>query len=124
MAGQWHSFFHNGNPITLELACGRGEYTEALAAMYPQKNVIGLDLKGNRIYIGAKNCLEKEIRNAAFLRTKIEKITDYFASREISEIWLTFPDPQLRNSRSKKDSPILLFSGYTNSFLFRADLSI
>lgn len=102
MAGQWYSFFHNSNPVTLELACGRGEYTEALAEMHPQKNVIGLDLKGNRIYIGAKNCLEKEIKNAAFLRTKIEKITDYFADGEVSEIWLTFPDPQLRNSRSKK----------------------
>jgi len=102
MAGQWNSFFHNDNPLTLELACGKGEYTVALAKMYPDRNFIGVDLKGNRLYIGAKNCLRENIANAAFLRTHIDKITDYFQPGEVKEIWLTFPDPQLRRSRAKK----------------------
>ena len=102
MTGQWHVFFKNRNPITLELGCGRGEYTFALAGRYPEKNFIGVDLKGNRIYAGAKKCLEDNIANAGFLRTQIAKITDYFAPMEVGEIWITFPDPQLRNSKAKK----------------------
>jgi tRNA (guanine-N7-)-methyltransferase len=102
MAGQWSSFFHNDNPLTLELACGKGEYTVALAKMYPDRNFIGVDLKGNRLYAGAKKCLQENIVNAAFLRTHIDKITDYFQPGEVKEIWLTFPDPQLRRSRAKK----------------------
>jgi tRNA (guanine-N7-)-methyltransferase len=102
MAGQWHQFFKNNNPVTLELACGKGEYTVALATMYPQRNCIGVDLKGNRIYIGAKKCLENGVSNAAFLRTEIDRINNYFEIDEISEIWITFPDPQLRKSKAKK----------------------
>jgi tRNA (guanine-N7-)-methyltransferase len=102
MKGKWHVFFGNTNPITLELACGKGEYTAAMAKKYPDKNFIGIDLKGNRIWAGAKKCLEEGLKNAAFLRTQIEKITDYFDENEISEIWITFPDPQLRLSRAKK----------------------
>ncbi|MGN6437823.1 MAG: tRNA (guanosine(46)-N7)-methyltransferase TrmB [Agriterribacter sp.] len=102
MPGKWKEFFGNENDITLELACGKGEYTVGLARKYPQRNFIGVDLKGNRIWAGAKKCLDEKLGNAAFLRTQIERITDYFAAGEIKEIWITFPDPQLRLSRAKK----------------------
>lgn len=102
MQGQWRSYFKNDNPVVLELACGRGEYTVALAALYPDKNFIGVDVKGNRMYIGAKKALNEKLENAAFLRTQIEKIADYFEKGEIDEIWITFPDPQLRVSKAKK----------------------
>jgi tRNA (guanine-N7-)-methyltransferase len=102
MPGQWAAFFKNDHPITLELACGKGEYTVELAKMQPERNFIGVDVKGNRIYIGAKTCLEQGIRNTAFLRTQIDKLPDYFAHREVAEIWLTFPDPQLRKSRATR----------------------
>jgi len=100
--GNWHSYFNNKNPIVLELACGRGEYTVGLATLFPQTNFIGVDVKGNRIYIGAKKCLEQHLANAAFLRTQIILLTNYFAAGEVSEIWITFPDPQLRTSKAKK----------------------
>jgi len=102
MQGQWHVFFKNNDPLVLELACGRGEYTVGLARLFPGKNFIGVDVKGNRMYIGAKTCLQENITNAGFLRTQIEKLTDYFLPGEVNEIWLTFPDPQLRTSRAKK----------------------
>jgi tRNA (guanine-N7-)-methyltransferase len=102
MAGNWKNFFRNDNPLYLELACGKGEYTVELAKIFSTKNFIGIDLKGNRIYVGAKRCLEEKIPNAAFLRTHIDKIDRYFAKGEAKEIWLTFPDPQLRKSKSKK----------------------
>ncbi|MCC6286385.1 MAG: tRNA (guanosine(46)-N7)-methyltransferase TrmB [Chitinophagaceae bacterium] len=102
MKGKWHEFFGNKNAITLELACGKGEYTVSLATQYPGKNFIGIDLKGNRIWAGAKKSLEEGLKNAAFLRTQIERITDYFDEDEVSEIWITFPDPQLRLSKAKK----------------------
>lgn len=102
MKGQWKSFFKNDHPIILELACGRGEYTIGLAQMFPCKNFIGVDVKGNRMYIGAKNASDKNLSNAAFLRTQIEMIDHYFAAGEIDEIWITFPDPQLRTSKAKK----------------------
>ena len=102
MAGQWGAFFKNNHPLTLELACGKGEYTVGLAKMYPLHNFLGIDMKGNRIYIGAKKCLEEMINNAAFLRTHIDKLTSYFNKAEVSEIWLTFPDPQLRKSRATR----------------------
>jgi tRNA (guanine-N7-)-methyltransferase len=102
MAGKWAAFYKNDHPLTLELACGKGEYTVGLARMYPQRNFLGVDLKGNRIYIGAKKCLEEHIANAAFLRTKIDLIDRYFTAGEVSEIWLTFPDPQLRRSRARR----------------------
>jgi len=102
MQGKWSSFFENENPIVLELACGRGEYTVGLSTLYPTKNIIGVDVKGNRMYIGAKKCLENNLTNAAFLRTQIELIPNYFATGEVDEIWITFPDPQLRTSKAKK----------------------
>lgn len=102
MAGKWHSFFHNENPITLELACGKGEYAVGLGQLHPEKNFIGVDLKGNRIWVGAKKALQLNLSNIAFLRTQIDLITTYFAAGEVSEIWITFPDPQLRTSKAKK----------------------
>lgn len=102
MPGQWGVFFKNNHPITLELACGKGEYTVGLAQLYPQRNFIGVDLKGNRLYAGAKKCLAAQINNAAFLRSQIDKIHTFFAPGEVEEIWITFPDPQLRTSRAKK----------------------
>jgi tRNA (guanine-N7-)-methyltransferase len=102
MQGNWHKFFNNNNPIVLELACGRGEYTVGLSSLYPNKNIIGVDVKGNRMYIGAKKCLDNNLTNAAFLRTQIEMLPNYFAANEINEIWITFPDPQLRTSKAKK----------------------
>lgn len=102
MAGNWKNYFTNIHPVTLELACGKGEYTVALAQMYPDRNFIGVDLKGNRLYIGAKYCLQNNIKNTAFLRTQIDKIDTYFVPGEVEEIWITFPDPQLRTSKAKK----------------------
>lgn len=102
MKGKWKDFFGNENPVTLELACGKGEYTISLARQYTDRNFIGIDLKGNRIWAGAKKALDEGLENAAFLRTQIERITDYFEKDEVSEIWITFPDPQLRLSRAKK----------------------
>ncbi len=102
MQGQWHNFFKNNNPVTLELACGKGEYTVGLARMYTQRNFIGIDLKGNRIYTGAKKCQAEGLGNAAFVRSHIDKVTDYFKKAEVEDIWITFPDPQLRISKAKK----------------------
>lgn len=102
MQGNWQQFFKNNHSLTLELACGKGEYTVGLARMFPQQNFIGVDVKGNRIYIGAKKCLAEKLTNAAFLRTQIEMLPDYFTAGEVDEIWITFPDPQLRTSRAKK----------------------
>ncbi|RYD79481.1 MAG: tRNA (guanosine(46)-N7)-methyltransferase TrmB [Sphingobacteriales bacterium] len=102
MQGEWSSFFKNDNPLIIELACGRGEYTIGMAAMFPGKNFIGVDVKGNRIYIGAKKAQDSKLDNAAFLRTQIEIINSYFGKAEVDEIWITFPDPQLRTSKAKK----------------------
>ena len=95
--GCWNSsFFHNDNPIILELGCGRGEYTVGLAQLYPEMNFIGIDIKGARMWTGAKQSLELGLKNVAFLRTEIELIDRCFAPGEISGIWLTFPDPQMK----------------------------
>lgn len=102
MKGKWDVFFNNSNPLILELACGRGEYTVGLAKLFPEQNFIGVDVKGNRMFIGAKKCLTDQITNARFLRTQIEKLADYFEKGEVDEIWITFPDPQLRVSKAKK----------------------
>lgn len=102
MPGQWPGHFGNTNPLTLELACGKGEYALGLAALYPDQNFIGVDIKGNRIYIGAKKALDRGLNNVAFLRTEIDKINTYFAPGEVAGIWITFPDPQLRTSKAKK----------------------
>jgi len=102
MKGNWHLFFKNQNPIILELACGKGEYAVGLGRMYPKKNFIGIDIKGNRIWRGAKTALQESLKNVAFLRIQIDKVTDYFDTNEVGEIWITFPDPQLRLSKMKK----------------------
>jgi tRNA (guanine-N7-)-methyltransferase len=102
MPGQWNRFFQNEYPITLELACGKGEYAVGLAQLYPQRNFIGVDLKGNRIWVGAKKALKDNLANVAFLRIQIDRITEFFGDGEVEEIWITFPDPQLRVSRDKK----------------------
>lgn len=102
MQGGWQTFFNNSNPIVLELACGRGEYTIGLSVLHPQKNFIGVDIKGNRIYIGAKKCLDDQLNNAAFLRTQIGMLPKYFEENEVSDIWIIFPDPQLTTSNAKK----------------------
>lgn len=97
LKGQWNeAFFKNNNPIVLELGCGKGEYTVGLAALFPGKNFIGVDIKGARMWTGAKSSLEKGLTNVAFLRTNIEMIHHFFATNEVSEIWLTFPDPQMK----------------------------
>ena len=102
VAGKWNDFFKNQNPITLELACGKGEYAVGLGQLYPQRNFIGIDLKGNRLWVGAKKALQNKLSNIAFLRTKIDQVAEYFAKDEVAEIWITFPDPQLRMSKAKK----------------------
>ncbi|MFI5186126.1 MAG: tRNA (guanosine(46)-N7)-methyltransferase TrmB [Chitinophagales bacterium] len=100
--GKWNDFLKNKNPVVLELACGKGEYAVGLGSLYPDKNFIGVDLKGNRIWVGAKKALENKMQNVAFLRTQIDCINEYFQKDEVAEIWLTFPDPQLRKSKAKK----------------------
>ena len=103
LKGKWASaHFKNKQPITLELACGRGEYTLDLARAYPQRNFIGVDVKGARIWKGAKIALEEGLNNAAFLRTRIEEIAYFFTPGEIAEIWITFPDPFLRKSKANR----------------------
>ena len=101
--GKWSKMhFKNDAPLVLELACGKGEYTVNLAQLFPEKNFIGIDYKGNRIWRGAKTAIEEGINNVAFLRIQIEQILDYFDANEVSEIWITFPDPQPQISREKK----------------------
>lgn len=115
--GRWaEKHFQNQFPIVLELACGKGEYTLNLAKYFPDKNFIGIDSKGNRIWRGAKTALEQGIPNVAFLRIQIEHILEFFDAGEISEIWITFPDPQPQASREKKDSPTHFLWRNTKSF--------
>ncbi len=100
--GKWHAkVFKNDNPIVLELGCGRGEYTIGLANLYPNKNFIGVDIKGARMWTGAKASLEKGMQNVAFLRTSIEMIQHFFTENEVDEIWLTFPDPQMKKTNKR-----------------------
>jgi tRNA (guanine-N7-)-methyltransferase len=103
MKGQWASkHFKNNNPIVLELACGRGEYTLGLAERFPNRNFIGVDVKGARIWKGASLGIKAKLNNAAFLRTRIEQIALFFAETEVSEIWITFPDPFLRKGKANR----------------------
>ena len=102
LKGQWRKdFFKNDNPLVLELGCGKGEYTVGLAKRYPNKNFIGIDIKGARFWRGAKTALEENISNAAFIRTQIELVDLVFAENEVDEIWITFPDPQIKYKRTK-----------------------
>ncbi len=103
LKGKWNKeYFKNNNPIVLELGCGKGEYTTGLAEKHPEKNFIGIDIKGNRLWRGAKTSAEKNFNNVAFIRTQIEQIEHIFGHDEISEIWLTFPDPRPKNSGIKR----------------------
>jgi tRNA (guanine-N7-)-methyltransferase len=103
LSPDWYKMlFKNENPIILELACGKGEYTLGMARLYPDKNFIGVDIKGNRIWKGAKIALAENISNAAFLRTYINKIDVFFPPQSVSEIWITFPDPHLKKSGSRR----------------------
>jgi tRNA (guanine-N7-)-methyltransferase len=117
MAGAWKDFFHNDHPITLELACGKGEYAVGLGRMFPGRNFLGVDQKGNRIWVGAKKALAENLSNVGFLRTQIDRIATYFKPGEVEEIWLTFPDPQLRTSRAKKRLTHPKFLGLYQQFL-------
>jgi tRNA (guanine-N7-)-methyltransferase len=101
--GNWHKeFFKNDNPITVELACGRGEYTVGLAALFPHRNFIGIDIKGERIWKGSSIALEQNLTNVAFLRTPILDIQSFFGEGEIDEVWITFPDPRPRKRDIKR----------------------
>lgn len=102
--GKWHTYFGNENPIVLELGCGKGEYTVGLARKFPDKNFIGIDIKGARMWTGASQALDEGLTNVAFLRTRIELINFYFAQDEISEIWITFPDPQMKKTNKRLTS--------------------
>ena len=102
LKGKWAStFFKNNNPLILELGCGKGEYTVALAERFPDKNFVGVDIKGARMWKGSKLAFEKGMNNVGFLRTNIEIINRFFAEEEVSEIWLTFPDPQMKKTRKR-----------------------
>ena len=110
LKGRWREdFFGNPNPIVLELGCGRGEYTVSLAERFSDRNFIGVDIKGARLWRGAKTATENAMPNVAFLRTRIEFIDSFFAPGEVDEIWITFPDPQLRKNRVKKRLTAPLF---------------
>lgn len=118
LKGKWSSdVFHNQNPIVLELGCGKGEYTTGMARRFSAKNFIGIDIKGARIWKGAKTANENNISNAAFLRTRIEFINSFFSEAEVSEIWLTFPDPQEKKRRKKKRLTGSRFLNLYRSFL-------
>lgn len=110
--GEWAcSFFKNQNPIVLELACGKGEYSVNLAKKFPHKNFIGIDYKGNRLWVGAKMAIDQNIDNVGFLRIQIQNLLDYFAPNEIDEIWITFPDPQAQSPLERKRLTNLTFLG-------------
>ncbi len=112
LKGKWNrTFFRNSNPITLELGCGKGEYTLGMARLFPERNFIGIDIKGARIWKGAKKALQENFSNVAFIRTRIDFIKSFFAEDEVAEIWITFPDPQL-----KKDLKKLTSSRFLNRY--------
>ncbi len=109
MKGNWNKFFNNDNPITLELACGKGEYSVGLGREHRNRNFIGVDIKGNRIYRGATTALQEGLDNIAFLRIHIGQITNYFAVQEVEEIWIIFPDPFLKKESNRLTHPRYLF---------------
>lgn len=116
LRGRWREdYFHNEHPIVLELGCGKGDYTLALARRNPNMNYIGIDRKGARLWRGCKDALEEQLANVAFLRITIDKLSDYFAPGEVDEIWVTFPDPQLKHERKRLVSP--RFVGYYKAIM-------
>ena len=106
--GKWKEFFKNENSIILELACGKGEYAVGLGHLHSLKNFIGIDIKGNRLWVGAKKALENKLNNVAFLRTQIDQVNEYFSADEVDEIWITFPDPQLKKIKKRLTHPKFL----------------
>ena len=109
LRSQWdHTFFKNQNPVVIELGCGKGEYTVGLAAKYPKKNLIGIDFKGSRLWRGCKTVSEQGLKNVAFVRTRVDYLENLFGPREISEIWITFPDPQPGKERKRLTAPLFL----------------
>ena len=129
MQGKWNAFFENlsgeqaKKPLVLELACGRGEYAVGLGRMFPEQNFIGIDIKGNRIWKGASIANKEGLKNIAFVRTQIDQVANYFATNEVSEIWITFPDPQLRWSKAKKRLTHPKFLRLYQQFLKQPDAS-
>ena len=118
LKGKWReNYFRNDYPVVLELGCGKGEYTVSLAERYPSQNFIGMDIKGARIWTGARYAVDHDLKNVAFIRTHIEFITLFFAKNEINEIWLTFPDPQLKKRRNKKRLTCPVFLEMYRQFL-------
>jgi len=117
LKGKWNSFFKNNNPIILELGCGKGEYTIGLAKANPSNNYIGIDIKGARLWRGLKNAREENLGNVAFIRSRVELIEYFFEKDEVSEIWITFPDPQLVSSRERKRLTNQMFLTRYKSFL-------
>lgn len=118
MKGKWRSeYFHNKHPLVLELGCGKGEYTVGMSKKFPEKNFIGIDIKGARMWRGSKTALEEGIENAAFLRTRIEFLTSCFEKDEVDEIWITFPDPQPKDRQEKKRLTGLLLINRYRKFL-------
>lgn len=114
MKGQWgEKFFGNNNPIVIELGCGKGEYTVGLAKLFPDKNFIGIDIKGARMHTGATQAKQEGLHNVAFIRTRIEFIEAFFDKNEVSEIWITFPDPQMKKERKRLVGTLML-SRYRN----------
>lgn len=111
LKGKWHQeIFKNNNPLVLELGCGKGEYAVGMGQAFPEKNFLGVDIKGARFWFGAKQAIAEDLGNVHFLRTQIELIDQYFAPNEVDEIWITFPDPQIRHKRAKHrlTSPLFL----------------
>jgi tRNA (guanine-N7-)-methyltransferase len=116
--GNWNKErFQNNHPVVLELGCGKGEYTIKLAEVYPEKNFIGVDIKGNRMWVGAKKAIDDGLHNAHFLRTRIEFIDSFFAVNEVDEIWITFPDPQMQSNRKRKRLTAPIFLNRYKKFL-------
>jgi tRNA (guanine-N7-)-methyltransferase len=109
MRSKWNAeFFHNLNPLVLELGCGKGEYTVGLAAKYTDKNYIGIDLKGARLWRGCKTVQEQQLKNVAFIRTRVDHIEKFFGEGEVSEIWITFPDPQAGKARKRLTAKVFI----------------
>ncbi len=110
LKGKWHKeYFKNNHPIVVELGCGKGEYTVGLAKRFPEKNFIGVDIKGNRIWTGAKTAIENKMSNVAFIRTRIDFIESCFSKGEVDEIWITFPDPQPQKTRVRNRLTNMMF---------------